>query len=101
MMSVRLDIFRFFIEIDLMFEAKLLVEKELASNVQEEEKDNNNADESSKDTEVIDRIVKDEIDLQTQSRLSKAEMFYLECTLKNHNDLWNEFTSVDNSNFDC
>jgi hypothetical protein len=27
-------------------------------------------------------------------------MFYLGCTLKNPKDVWNEFTFVDNSNFD-
>ena len=76
-----MDIFRFFIERDLMFEATLLAEKELASNVQEEN-DNTDAHERNKETEVIDRMVEDEIILQTQNRLSNAEMFYLECTLK-------------------
>jgi hypothetical protein len=72
-----MDIFRFFVERDLMFEATLLAEKELASNVQEEEEeDKNDANERNKDTEVIDRMVEDEIDSQTQSQLSKAEMFY-------------------------
>ena len=95
-----MDIFRFFVERNLMFEAMLLAEKELTRNVQEEVKDNNDANERNEDTEVIDRMVEDEIDLQTQSRLSKAEVFYLECTLKNPKDIWNEFTFVDNSNFD-
>ena len=27
-------------------------------------------------------------------------MFYLDCTLKNPKDIWNEFIFVDNSNFD-
>ena len=97
-----MDIFRFFVERDLMFEATLLAEKELTNNVQEEGelKDNNDANERNEDTEVIDRMVEEEIDVQTQSQLSKAEMFYLECTLKNPKDIWNEFTFVDNSNFD-
>ena len=31
---------------------------------------------------------------------SKAEMFYMDCHLTNPKDVWNEFTFVDNSNFD-
>ena len=54
-----MDIFRFFIEKDLMFEATLLAEKELASNVQEEGEVNVNQDanEGNEDTEVIDRMI--------------------------------------------
>ena len=32
--------------------------------------------------------------------LSKVEIFYLECQLTNPKDMWNEFTFVDNTNFD-
>ena len=97
-----MDIFRFFVDRDLMFEATLLAEKELATNIQEEGevKDNSDINEGNEDTEVIDTMVEDELESQTQSRLSKAEMFYLGCTLKNPKDVWNEFTFVDNSNFD-
>ena len=35
-----------------------------------------------------------------QKTLSKAEIFYLDHTITNPNDIWNEFTFVDNSNFD-
>ena len=100
--EIMMDIFRFFIERDLMYEATLLAEKELTSNFQEEGevKDNYDANEGNEDTEVIDKMVEDDIESQTQSRLSKAEMFYLGCTLKNPKDIWNEFTFVDNSNFD-
>ena len=80
-----MDIFRFFIEKDLMFEATLLAEKDLESNVQEEGEVNVNQDanEGNEDTEVIDRMMLDEMDTSSRSRLSKAEMFYLDCTLKN------------------
>ena len=68
-----------------MFEATLLTEKELATNIQEEGevKDNSDINEGNEDTEVIDTMVEDELESQTQSGLSKAEMFYLGCTLKN------------------
>ena len=100
--EIMMDIFRFFVERDLMFEATLLAEKELATNIQEEGevKDNSDINEGNEDTEVIDTMVEDELESQTQSRLLKAEMFYLGCTLKNPKDVWNEFTFVDNSNFD-
>ena len=46
-------------------------------------------------------MVEDEINTQIQNKLPSAEMFfYLECTLKNPKDIWNEFTFVDNSYFD-
>ena len=97
-----MDIFKFFIDKDLMFEATLLAEKELTSNVQEEEEIhvNQEVNEGNEETEVIDRMILDEMDASLRSRLSKAEMFYLDCTLKNPKDIWNEFTFVDNSNFD-
>ena len=100
--EIMMDIFRFFVDRDLMFEATLLAEKELATNIQEEGevKDNSDTTEGNEDTEVIDTMVKDELESQTLSQLSKAEMFYLGCTLKNPKDVWNEFTVVDNSNFD-
>ena len=63
-------------------------------------KDNSDINERNEDTEVIDTMVIEELEPCPQSRLSKAEMFYLECTLKNPKDIWNEFTVVDNSNFD-
>ena len=31
---------------------------------------------------------------------SKAEIFYLECQFTNPKNVWNEFTFIDNSNFD-
>ena len=97
-----MEIFRFFIDRDIMFEATLLAEKELASNTREEGevKDNSDINEGNEDTEVIDTMVIEESEPYPRSQLSKAEMFYLECTLKNPKDIWNEFTVVDNSNFD-
>ena len=75
--------------------------KELADANREEETKNDipAINERNDDTEVIDRMIEDEIEDQTLSRLSKAEKFYLECTLKNPKDVWNEFTVVDNSSF--
>ena len=32
--------------------------------------------------------------------LSRAEFFYLDCQVKNPKDVWNEFTIIDNDNFD-
>ena len=80
-----MDIFKFFIDKDLMFEATLLAEKELTSNVQEEREtdENQEVNEGNEDTEVIDRMVLEEMDASARSRLSKAEMFYFDCTLKN------------------
>ena len=45
-------------------------------------------------------MVLEEMDASARSWLSKAEMFYFDCTLRNPKDIWNEFTFVDNSNFD-
>ena len=67
--EIMMDIFRFFVERDLMFKATLLTEKELATNIQEEGevKDNSDINEGNKDTEVIDKMVEDELESQTQS----------------------------------
>ena len=32
---------------------------------------------------------------------SKAEIFYMDCHLTNPKDVWNEFTFINNSNFEC
>ena len=79
-----MDIFRFFIERDVMLEPTILAEKELADANREEETKNEipAINERNDDTEVIDRMIEDEIEDQTLSRLSKAENFYLECTMK-------------------
>ena len=57
------DIFRLFIERDMMLEATILAEKELAdANLEEEAKnDIPPINESNEDTEVIDRMVEDEM----------------------------------------
>ena len=69
----------------MMLEATILAERELAvANREEETKFEIPAiNERNDDTEVIDRMIEDEIENQHLSRLSKAEKFYLECTLKN------------------
>ena len=74
-----LDIFRFFIEKVMMLEVTILAEKELANANREEEAINDIPviNERNDDTEVIDKMVEDEIKAQTLNRLSKAEMFYL------------------------
>ena len=85
-----------------MLEATILAKIEFTDSNREEEAktDTPVINERNNDTEVIDRMVEDEIEHQTLNRLSKAEKFYLECTLKNPKDIWNEFTVVDNSSFD-
>ena len=85
-----------------MLEATILAEKELSGNIQEEGEVQlpQEINEGNEDTEVIDRMILEELDVSSRSRLSKAEMFYLDCTLKNPKDIWSEFTTVDNSNFD-
>ena len=45
-------------------------------------------------------MVEEEVVTQSQIQLSNAERFYLNCNLKNPKDVWNEFTFIDNSNFD-
>ena len=97
-----MDIFRFFIERDMMLEATILAERELASANREEETkfEVPTVNERNEDTEIIDRMIEDEIEDQSLSTLSKAEKIYLECTLKNPKDVCNEFTVVDNSNFE-
>ena len=35
-----------------------------------------------------------------ETTLSKADIFHLDCNITNPKDIWNEFTLVDNSNFD-
>ena len=54
-----MDIFRFLIERDMMLEATILAEKELADANREEEAKNDNAaiNERNEDTETIDRMV--------------------------------------------
>ena len=97
-----MDIFRFFVDRDIMLEATILAEKELAANTREEGevKDNSEINVGNEDTEIIDTMVIEESEPYPRSQLSKAEKFYLECTLKNPKDIWNEFIVVDNSNFD-
>ena len=74
-----MDIFRFSIERDMMLEATILAEKELAgANREEETKIEVPAiNERNDDTEAIDRMIEDEIEDQIFSRLSKAEKFIL------------------------
>jgi len=97
-----MDIFKFFIDKDIMLEATILAERELSRNIQEEEEIQlpQEVNEGNDDTEIIDRMILEELNDSSRSRLSKAEMFYLDCTLKNPKDIWSEFTAVDNSNFD-
>ena len=67
-----MDIFRFFIERDMMLEATILAERELASANREEETkfEVPTVNERNEDTEIIDRMIEDEIEDQSLSRLS-------------------------------
>ena len=63
-----LDIFRFFIEKVMMLEVTILAEKELANANREEEAINGILfNERNDDTEVIDRMVEDEIEALTST----------------------------------
>ena len=97
-----MDIFRFYIDRDMMLEATILAERELAiANREEETKvEVPTVNERNKETEIIDRMIEEEIEDQSLKRLSKAEKFYLDCTPKNPKDIWNKFTVVDNSSFE-
>ena len=71
-----MDIFKFFVDRDLMLEATILAEKELSSNIQEEEKEIHEPqeiNEGNEDTEVIDRMITEELDISSRSRLSKQK----------------------------
>ena len=57
--------------------------------VEEEILTSNVADEVMEDVESVPEYI-----------LFKAEIFYLECSVKNPKDVWNEFTIIDMDNFD-
>ena len=46
-----------------------------------------------------DEVMEDVYSL-SEYMLSRAEKFYLECSVKNPKDVWNEFTVIDLDNFD-
>ena len=65
----------------------------LLSAGEEKSDDNvNNINEGNKETEIIGKMLEGEISTQTGSNLLNAEIFYMECTLKNPKDIWSEFT---------
>ena len=86
----------------MILEATILSEKEPRNVTLDagEEKEDGNVNAGNEDTEVSDKMVEDEISTYTRNKLSNVEIFYMECTLKNPNNIWNEFTFVDNSSFD-
>ena len=75
----------------MMLEATILAERELAiANREEETKiEVPTVNDRNEETEIIDRMIIEEIEDQSLKRLSKAEKFYLDCTLKNPKDIWN------------
>ena len=64
-----MDIFKFFIDRDLMLEATILAEKELSGNIQEEREVQlpQEINEGNEDTEVIDRMILEELDVSSRS----------------------------------
>ena len=94
-----MDIFNFFASRDLGLEATILAEKELevpsileGENIVVEEEITRTTD-AEDAMEIVVESLQDFI-------LSKAEIFHLECQVKNPKDVWSKFTIVDNDNFD-
>ena len=50
-------------------------------------------------TTDADEVMED-VESLPKYTLSRAEVFYLECPVKNPKDVWNEFTIIDTDNFD-
>ena len=99
--NMLMDIFCFFISRDMDLEATILAEKEPAIvterfHVNEEVGVGN---EEVKTTDA-DEVMEDISSTSFESGFSKAELFYVECQLTNPKDVWNEFTFIDNGNFD-
>ena len=93
-----MDIFNIFASIDLDLEATILAEKELevpsTSKVE-----NTVVEEEVTRTTDTDEVMED-VESLPKYTLSRAEVFYLECPVKNPKDVWNEFTIIDTDNFD-
>ena len=50
-------------------------------------------------TTDTDEVMED-VDSLSEYTLSRAEKFYMDCSVKNPKDVWNEFTVIDTDNFD-
>ena len=96
-----MDIFYFFISRDMDLEATILAERAQAI-VTERVRviEDVNVDNEEFKTTDADEVMEDISFTLSEIGFSKAELFYVECQLKNPKDVWNEFTFVDNSNFD-
>ena len=96
--SLYMDIFNFFASRDMDLEATILAERALevpsrrvVENIVVEE-----------DIPAItdaDGVMED-VDSLSEYTLSRAEKFYMDCTVKNPKDVWNEFTVIDTDNYD-
>ena len=94
-----MDIFNFFVSSDLDLEATILAENELEVSTERRVEHVDVIEEEFK-TSDTDEVMEDVTTALHDYTLSKAEFFYLECKIKNPKDIWNEFTFIDNSNFD-
>ena len=94
-----MDIFNFFASRDLDLEATILAEKvlKIPSIVEVE---NIVVEEDITRTTDAEEAMDIGVESLPDFTLSKAEIFYLECQVKNPKDIWSEFTIVDNDNFD-
>ena len=54
-------------------------------------------EEKAEETKQNERM---EIDISVNEKLSSAEIFYLNCFLRNPKDVWNEFTAIYTNSFD-
>ena len=94
-----MDIFNFFATRDLDLEATILAEKEREGVTERIQPVVDIIDEEMLPANA-DEIMEEVMLAPYEFRYSKAEMFYMDCQITNPKDVWNEFTFVDNSNFD-
>ena len=94
-----MDIFNFFVSRDLDLEATILAEKVLGvPSIVEVE--NIVIEEDITRTMDAEEAMDIGVESLPDFTLSKAEIFYLECQVKNPKDAWSEFTFVVYDNFD-
>ena len=94
-----MDIFNFFASRDLDLEATILAEKELEVLSIDEVENRVVVEDTTRATDV-EEAMDFGFDSLPEFTLSRAEMFYLECQLKNPKDEWSEFTMIYKDNFD-
>ena len=93
------DIFNFFATRDLDLEAPILAEKEWEGVTERIQPIVDIIDKEMLPANA-DEIMEEVMLAPYEFRYSKAEMFYMDCQITNPKDVWNEFTFVENSNFD-